>query len=233
VTVYDGTHALASAALDATGTASFATSALTPGTHSLTAVYAATANFATSTSPALLEQIQSPAPAPGGSPYFTIAADSVTMQAGSRVAVPITITSMNGFSQPVNLTCSNLPDEANCAFAPAFLATGSGKATLLLSTAAPRDCGTTTPYSTSSLPFTMPVAAGVLIFLVPKRRSALQGLLSALVCLSALTTMTGCGTGNCTDLGTRPGTYTITVTGTSTGSSTAVVSQKVTVKVTI
>jgi hypothetical protein len=41
------------------------------------------------------------------------------------------------------------------------------------------------------------------------------------------------GCGNCTDLGTRPATYTIQVTGTAASGPTAVQSQPVTVTVTI
>ena len=53
-----------------------------------------------------------------------------------------------------------------------------------------------------------------------------------LIAVSTLAMTAGCGTGNCTDLGTRPGTYTFTVTGTSSGAP-SVVSQKVIVTVTI
>ena len=230
-TFYDGFTPLATSNLDATGTATF-TNALTAGTHSLTAVYAATANFAPATSPTVSEQVQPPTPV-GGSPYFTIAADSITVQAGQSAVVPVTISPANGFNQAVNLACSNLPEETTCSFTPASVASGSGKTNLVLTTSAPRDCGTTKPYGTANLPLVLPVAAGMLILLKPKRRLGLRGLLTLLVALGALAAMTGCGAGNCTDLGTRPGTYTVTVTGTSTGAATTVASQKITVKVTI
>jgi len=94
---------------------------------------------------------------------------------------------------------------------------------------APHDCGSTTPYS-AGLPFAGSTVAGLLIMLVPGRRR-LKGTLACLVALAGLTTITGCG--NCTDLGTKPGTYTFNVIGTSTGAPSAVVSQKVTLKITL
>jgi hypothetical protein len=63
-----------------------------------------------------------------------------------------------------------------------------------------------------------------------KRRRTIKALLMALVTVYSLTTMIGCG--NCTDLGTRPGTYTINVVGTTQGATPMTVSQKVTLKVT-
>jgi hypothetical protein len=71
--------------------------------------------------------------------------------------------------------------------------------------------------------------AGVLLLLAPRRRSAMKGLLVVLCAVGAMSVMSGCGTGNCTDLGTRPGTYTITVTGSAGG---AQISQKVKLVVT-
>jgi hypothetical protein len=56
--------------------------------------------------------------------------------------------------------------------------------------------------------------------------------LIALVAVAAAMQLSGCG--NCTDLGTRPGTYTVQVVGTATGSGTSEVENAiVTVSVTI
>ena len=60
-----------------------------------------------------------------------------------------------------------------------------------------------------------------------ERRRAVKGLLVALIALCGMATLSGCGA--CTDLGTKPGSYTIRVIGTS-GSS--VVTTKVQVTVT-
>jgi hypothetical protein len=113
------------------------------------------------------------------------------------------------------VSCSGLPDEASCSFASGVLK---------ISTMGPRDCGTTTPYGMADLPVAGPMLAGLLAILVPKRRRAIRGLLMALCAALAMGSTVGCGTGNCTDLGTRPGTYMVTVTGSSAG---AVISQRV------
>ena len=69
------------------------------------------------------------------------------------------------------------------------------------------------PYWTTAL-------AGLLTTLIPRRR-ALKTLLSAALCIflgGALMNTTGCG--HCTDLGTKPATYTIQVTGEATSGGT-------------
>jgi hypothetical protein len=57
VNFLDGTATLGSAALNATGVAAFSTSSLGVGTHSITAVYAGSNNFATSTSSAVSQTV--------------------------------------------------------------------------------------------------------------------------------------------------------------------------------
>ena len=59
------------------------------------------------------------------------------------------------------------------------------------------------------------------LFFARKRRRLLQGI-AAIAALLLLPALQGCGSGNCTDFGLKPGTYTFTVTGTSTGSVTVV-----------
>ena len=57
VTFYDGTTSLGTGTLDSSGIATFTTTGLSIGTHSITATYAASGSFATSTSSALTETI--------------------------------------------------------------------------------------------------------------------------------------------------------------------------------
>src|SRR2546430_8399150 len=56
VTFQDGASALGTGTLSG-GTATFITSGLTAGTHSITAIYSGDANFAGSTSPALMQTV--------------------------------------------------------------------------------------------------------------------------------------------------------------------------------
>jgi hypothetical protein len=136
----------------------------------------------------------------------------------------------NGFNQAVQLGCTDLPYEAACTFAEGMIAPGGGSTTLQLSTIAPHACGSDMPYERASLPLAGPVLAGLLMLFVPKRRPALKSLLVAVIALYSMTAMMGCG--NCTDLGTRPGTYIIKVTGMSTGAGQVVEYQKVRITVT-
>jgi len=57
---------------------------------------------------------------------------------------------------------------------------------------------------------------------VRKRRRLFQGMALAAL-LGLLPALSGCGNGNCTDFGVKPGTYTFTVTGTSVPSASPVV----------
>jgi hypothetical protein len=223
VAFYDGATLLATAALNQNGTSIFTTSSLAPGTHSLSAVFSGTPNFEEVTSATLNQQIQPSTSAPAGPVSFSIDVDSVSVQAGQSVTIPITFSNGN-----FNLTCGNLPDEATC-LTPAT--GGAGKNALMLKTSAPRDCGATTPYGIASMPYTAPLAAGLLVFFAPRRRRL--GTLLAVFIGACSGVMTGCGAGNCTDLGTRPGTYKMTVTGTSTGTTPTSVSREIVVKVTI
>jgi hypothetical protein len=78
----------------------------------------------------------------------------------------------------------------------------------------------------------VPALAGLIALMVPLRRRRWLKLLIALVAMMGAMQMSGCG--NCTDLGTRPATYTIEVTGTAAGAgAAATASQAVTINVTI
>ena len=57
VTFSDGTTVLATIALDGTGQATFTTTALAVGDHTITATFNGTTNFATSTSAALTQTV--------------------------------------------------------------------------------------------------------------------------------------------------------------------------------
>jgi drug/metabolite transporter (DMT)-like permease len=161
---------------------------------------------------------------------FIIAAGSTSVETGGSTSIPVRVSPENGFNQSVQLTCANLPTQATCTFAASTIAAGGGTTTMKLATMAPSPCGSTTPYGqTSSLPYTGPVLAGLLIFLLPKRRRALKTLVT-LIAMAGVIAITGCGA--CTDLGTRPGTYTIQITGTSMGSNQITVTQNVQITVT-
>jgi len=225
VTFVEGGTVLGTATLNVSGTATWSTSTLSMGTHTILARYAGDAASAPGISPAITQVVSDSTP-PN---TFTIGVGQITVVAGETALVPIKIAAGSGFAKALTLSCSGLPEGASCSSVSgtAAAAAGSSTLTLKISTAAPRDCGSATPYGSqpkSSLPLAGPVLAGLLVTFIPKRRRTLKHLLVALFAIAAISGVSGCGTGNCTDLGTRPGTYTITITGQSGG---ATVSQKV------
>ena len=208
------------------------TSALPAGTDTITASYAATLDFqaVSATTSVTISALIPPTFA------ITVTPSPVSAGVGNAAPLTVTVTPLNGFAEGVNLSCGNLPSEASCFFAQAAIAGGGGSSPLLVETSAPHNCNDSAPYFTSGngggpglAPIVLPALAGLLAFFLPGRRRWLRALLAA-VLLAGTTQITGCG--NCTDLGTKPGTYTFQVIGTSTGTG-QVQSQGVTLSITI
>jgi hypothetical protein len=227
VTFVEGGAVLGSAVVTA-GVATWSTSTLSAGNHGIVAKYGGDGRTAASVSVVLNEVVQAqtgPEPPPG----LTLGTGTITVAAGDTVSVPVVLNAgAAGMAKAVSLSCNGLPEEASCSYVPGASgsAAGSGTATLRIATSSPRDCGSSTPYGVPAKSGLLPV--GLLLVLAGRRRS-LRGLLGVVCAVAMISAMTGCGTGNCTDLGTRPGTYTITVTGSVGG---AVVSQKLKLVVT-
>jgi hypothetical protein len=134
---------------------------------------------------------------------------------GGVANLQVAVAPQAGYMQPVQLSCADLPSEAACTFAAHTIPAGGGTTMLQLSTMAPRSCEVANSESqTAGLPFAGATVAALLVLIIPgKRRRAIKGLLVALITLCGMATLSGCGA--CTDLGTKPGTYTIRVIGTS------------------
>jgi hypothetical protein len=83
--------------------------------RSVTAVYHGNDAFAGSSASASITPDQT-----SGLPGFTVTASpsSVTVTAGQYTTIELTITSQNGFSAAVNLSCSGMPSESACNFTP-------------------------------------------------------------------------------------------------------------------
>jgi hypothetical protein len=226
VSFVEGGTVLGSARVSA-GTATWSTSALSAGSHSIVAQYAGDAWTGASVSPALSVAVNAQS-APGG---VTLGVAEVTVAAGDTASIPVTLSGAAGQAKATSLSCSGLPEEASCTLVSGSSANGTSAATLRITTSAPRDCGSSVPYGdTPASPAKSAVlpVAGLLLLLVPRRRWA-KSLLAVICAVAAMGAMTGCGTGNCTDLGTRPGSYMVTVTGSVGGTQ---VSQKVKLVVT-
>jgi hypothetical protein len=232
VTFLDGTTVLGMETLVGSGVASLSVSSLSVGTHSITASYSGDANTIASVSAALTETVNGTTAVQNGFSVSVTGAAKVGI--GGVASLKVAVAPQTGYMQPVQLSCADLPSEAVCTFASPMIAAGGGVTTLQLSTAAPRPCEVaSSDTQTASLPFTGTTFAALIVLMIPgKRRRAIKGLLVALIAICGMTMMTGCAA--CTDLGTKPGTYTIRVVGTSTGSGSVVnvVSTKVQVTVT-
>ena len=236
VTFLDNGTAIGTGTLNAAGVATFTTSTLAVGSHNMTA--SASGDVLTGpSSSAVLVQLVDALPPPGSVNFnVTVTPNPVSVGVGEGVQLTVTVTTVSGFLDGVNLSCGPVPTEAACQFVNAAIPAGGGSTTLVLTTAAPHSCGTTEPYflggnggGVGLAPWAAPVLAGLLVVFIPGRRRWLRGLLAVVMVAGAMQ-ITGCG--HCTDLGTKPGTYTIQVIGASAGTS-EVESQSVTLTVTI
>ncbi len=224
VTFLDGSIALGTKTLVGSGVASFNTSSLSVGSHAITVSYAGDANSLASASAVLTETVNGTATA--ASDFSVSVAGAAKIGVGGVANLQVSVAPQSGYMQPVQLSCAGLPSEAVCTFAAHTIPAGGGTTALQISTMAPRSCEVADSETTASLPFGGATVAALLVLFLPGRRwRAIRGLLVALVALCGMATLSGCG--NCTDLGTKPGTYTIQVIGTSTGATANVVTTKV------
>jgi hypothetical protein len=124
-----------------------------------------------------------------GSPGFALTQ-------GAAQPVPITVRALSGFTGVVStFTCSGLPAEATCTFAPAQV-TGAGSITVTVSTAAvgqSRRHGTLTGRGVGWIANAMLVVLGACLFGVPSRRR--RNVLPVLVIFALFISMPGCGGG--------------------------------------
>jgi Bacterial Ig-like domain (group 3)/FG-GAP-like repeat len=116
VTFSDGATALGTGTLDATGKTTFSSSTLAVGAHSIAAAYGGSAAFSPSTSTAATVTITAAAQDYG----IALAKSSGTIAYGTTGTITdgITITSINGFSQRVTVSCTGAPQYSTCTVNP-------------------------------------------------------------------------------------------------------------------
>ena len=111
----DNTSAIGQATVGADGSATFSTSSLAVGTHSLDAVYSGDRNYGSSTAPALRVLVAQ-------APDFSLAlsgAQSQSVGAGATASSAVVLQPMGGpLSQPVQLTLAGLPSGWTYSFSP-------------------------------------------------------------------------------------------------------------------
>ncbi|MBB5328284.1 FG-GAP-like repeat-containing protein [Tunturiibacter gelidoferens] len=226
ISFFDGTTNICTIAVtEAASCPPSAGSGFSVGTHTLTAAYSGDATHLGSTSAPVTVTVL---PLATTTDKFNISVTgSTTTSVGGTVNLQVAVIPEVGSTKPVQLSCGDLPTEATCAFQTQTIPGGGGTTTMQLSVMPPRSCAVADSESrTASLPFASTTLAAFIVILIPgKRRRAIKSLLAAVVAIFGIASITGCAT--CTDLGTKPGSYTIRVIGTEAGQVASIVTVKV------
>jgi hypothetical protein len=226
ITLMDGTAVLAVAPLSAAGRATFTTSSLALGTHTLSAAYAGDSNFLPS-SPAGATVVV------GAAPDFTLAATGLTTQAvaaGNAVTFTFSAAMQGvGLSSPITLAVQGTPPGATASLNPANLPPGGTVTSFTLTIQMPLTAmgERTRPFAPRPSDFSRYGSGGLLaVLLLPvfgfgsrwRRLRVGRLILMAAACILPASLATGCGNRvNTATEFTNAQTYTLTVTGTATG----------------
>jgi hypothetical protein len=220
VTFLDGTRPLGSSAVSA-GIATFTTSALTFGTHSITADYSGDGTYQPAASGALTETIAD----------FTLTvlngAETVYPTGQAVYSLVLTPSGSATLAGAVSLTVSGIPPGGTAVFSPATVAQGSGASQVTLqvnalSASGGRPAGN--PFRKSSLP----VALGLVLLPFAGRWRKMRSRLSRLVVFALTGAVLAVGLTGCGTITLTPQNYSVTITATS-GS----LSHQATVKLTV
>ena len=212
VSVYDGSTLLGSATL-AQGVATYTTSSLTVGSHSVTAVYGGDSNFSGVTSSGVTETVEDFAlSVPSGNPK------SQTVSPGGTATYNLQLAPSGGTTFPAQITLAvtGLPAGATATITPQTVAAGSGQTAVSLSVQVPAQ-GASLQSNTLLVLQLSPLMAGMLLFSGRMRRAAAKRtfrLLFLILAAAALLGIVACGSSNKPSGPTYP-TYTLTMTGTA------------------
>jgi len=134
VAFYDGATQLGSSALS-DGVATFTTSALTMGTHAISAVYSGDANYKTASSVAMMETIEdfTIAVAPGSS------SRTPTVYPGGSASYSLVVSPLGGATMAgaLSLSVDGIPPDSTAVFSPAVVAMNSGTTSIALTVKTP------------------------------------------------------------------------------------------------
>jgi len=108
VNFYDSTTLLGSGTLNASGVATYSTTALSTGTHTITAQYSGDTLHLNSSSTALLEAV--------GTPGYALSVTPSALNIVSTGVATLAITPAYGFSSAIQITATGLPANASIAF---------------------------------------------------------------------------------------------------------------------
>jgi hypothetical protein len=217
VTFDDGKIQIGTATLDGRGEATFSTSTLALGTHSIAAYYVANGKLAPSQSGVSTLTVYANSP----DMTLSLSANSVNLAYGATSSpVSLQVASRSGLTGTVTLSCAGLPVGVTCVFNPAqptITAGGQATSSLTISAVAVRSAGMSLPKGTGAF-FLAPVYL-FLLWRVRKDARKLRMLVCALLLsVVSLGCLTACSGGSKTTQPT-PGSQTILVIATS-GSTT-------------
>jgi sugar lactone lactonase YvrE len=224
---------LGTAALDPTGVATMTVNLLT-SSPSMAASYSGDAVYAASVSAQTSITVAPPT-------QFTLQLNpsSVSLASQQHSTTTLTITSLNNFTDKLDLGCLGLPFAATCTFSSdtaALAADGTQAIQIVIDTGSPLTAGPEarleqhTPGSTAALCF-LPcgMLLGLACFRTRRRmRASLAGLLMLILLIGLSAGLSGCG--GLSVNGTPAGTYVFQVTATGTGTG---VTQSIDVTLTV
>ncbi len=177
--------------------ATYATSSLPGGAHSMRAAYGGNLAYLASTSAPVAVSVSD----------FSIAANpaSVTVAAGSSASSTLTVSAANGFAGTVALACtpSNAAAEIGCSIQPPAVTLGGGATT----ETAILTITTTAPHSLSSMAARLvgaEILAALALFGLPLRRRRRGGALGLALLLFVSASCGGGGGGGGSGAGSRP-----------------------------
>lgn len=213
VQFYDSGTAIGPAVpLSSTAVATYSTTTLALGEHSIAALYSGDNNTLSSRSPTLSQSVIAYAG------DFSISVDpmSASLYTGDKATIHVTITSHGGFNEPLEFSCANLPPESACIFSPASLPAGQGTVTLTIQTSAPQHTAARAapsparPYPAAPLAFAVVCLCFLPLGCKPRK------LFLVLIAAFVLAGISACSSGDPIAGGTPPGNYNIQVNATYT-----------------
>jgi Bacterial Ig-like domain (group 3)/FG-GAP-like repeat len=214
VTFMSGTTVVGTAPV-VNGVAALSTTKLPGGINNVIATYPGDTNFSASSSSAITVPV---------TPVdFTISLSSstITLETGHHITTTVTLTSINGFADPLTIACVKLPTNVTCQFnpTPATLPpNGTAAVSFYLDTDSVLGFARNNPAPGPSRPSLPPIGvalcAGVVLF--RKRSQSFRPglLLFALAAIPLALSLSGCGEIIVGPPAVEPGTYTIPVTAT-------------------
>lgn len=254
VGIYDSDTLLGTVTLDATGSATYSTSSLSVGTHSLTARYSGNGNYLSSVSSAISETIlQSPGftidPVSGGGGGSGSSGSSgggpvQSVLPGEPVTYGFTIQAQNApLTTPVVFSALGLPTGATAIFNPPSLIPGLTASTFTMTIQTPKPTKTAALSNSILQRGVLPIASALLLLPFIGFRKVRQAakklprttMLAVLILLAgvAATGLTGCGAKSTGFFGQAQQSYTITVVGSTITSSGTTLQRVATVTLTI